>query len=204
MGFGLVYVKSATTDGKRLQIQGSRCLMVFDKQQKRVLAGNINQPVSVEIDVQSPSQSDAVNALQAVFEKNDSNQLQKYFEPSFDTAVDWRDASKSSSGVQIGTLEGRPVYFVKTGIIDPPKMVYTPDPEYPLSEKSKRNPGQSVTQIIVDENGDPALLIPSQMPAMAFDFAAFQALTRWKFKPALKDGKPVAVAINVEINFRLY
>jgi len=26
----------------------------------------------------------------------------------------------------------------------------------------------------------------------------------WRFEPALKDGKPVAVQINVEVSFRLY
>src|SRR5439155_197064 len=31
-----------------------------------------------------------------------------------------------------------------------------------------------------------------------------EAVRQWKFDPAMKDGKPVAVAINVEVDFRLY
>jgi outer membrane biosynthesis protein TonB len=27
---------------------------------------------------------------------------------------------------------------------------------------------------------------------------------RWRFEPAMKDGKPIATQINVEVNFRLY
>ena len=33
---------------------------------------------------------------------------------------------------------------------------------------------------------------------------AIEAVRQWKFEPAMKDGRPVAVQINVEVNFRLY
>jgi len=37
------------------------------------------------------------------------------------------------------------------------------------------------------------------------DEKALEAVRKYKFKPAMKDGKtPVPVMINVEINFRLY
>ena len=39
---------------------------------------------------------------------------------------------------------------------------------------------------------------------MGLDQKAIEAVKKWKFEPALKDGKPVAVQINVEVNFRLY
>jgi hypothetical protein len=39
---------------------------------------------------------------------------------------------------------------------------------------------------------------------MQLDEKAIAALRRWRFEPALKDGKPVAVQINVEVSFRLY
>ena len=39
---------------------------------------------------------------------------------------------------------------------------------------------------------------------LGLDEKAIEAVRNWKFEPALKDGKPVAVQINVEVNFRLY
>lgn len=38
---------------------------------------------------------------------------------------------------------------------------------------------------------------------MGLDEKAIEAVKRWKFKPAMKDGKPVAVAVNIQIVFRL-
>ena len=35
------------------------------------------------------------------------------------------------------------------------------------------------------------------------DRKAVEAVKKWKFKPAMKDGRPVKVMITVEVNFRL-
>jgi protein TonB len=40
---------------------------------------------------------------------------------------------------------------------------------------------------------------------MGLDEKALEAVRKYKFKPAMKDGKtPVPVMITVEVNFRLY
>ena len=39
---------------------------------------------------------------------------------------------------------------------------------------------------------------------MGLDQKAIEAVRNWKFEPAKNNGKPVAVQINVEVNFRLY
>jgi hypothetical protein len=38
---------------------------------------------------------------------------------------------------------------------------------------------------------------------MGLDEKAIEAVRRWRFKPSTKDGQPVAVMINVEVNFIL-
>jgi TonB family protein len=39
---------------------------------------------------------------------------------------------------------------------------------------------------------------------MGLDEKAIEAVRQWRFEPAKKDGQPVPVMINVEVNFRLY
>ncbi len=39
---------------------------------------------------------------------------------------------------------------------------------------------------------------------MGLDEKAAEAVKTWRFEPARKDGQPVPVQINVEVNFRLY
>ncbi len=39
---------------------------------------------------------------------------------------------------------------------------------------------------------------------LGMDESAIEAVRRWKFAPAMLNGQPVPVHINVEVNFRAY
>ena len=58
--------------------------------------------------------------------------------------------------------------------------------------------------LIVDANGAPREIKVARSLGMGLDQKAIEAVRKWKFEPAMKDGRPVAVQINVEVNFRLY
>jgi TonB family protein len=38
---------------------------------------------------------------------------------------------------------------------------------------------------------------------LGLDEKAIEAVSRWKFKPALRNGRPVRAAATIEVNFRL-
>jgi TonB family protein len=44
----------------------------------------------------------------------------------------------------------------------------------------------------------------SRSLGFGLDEKALEAVKQWRFEPAKKDGRPVAVQINIEVNFRLY
>jgi TonB family protein len=59
--------------------------------------------------------------------------------------------------------------------------------------------------LIVDAQGNPQNVHIVRTLGMGLDEKALEAVRKYKFKPAMKDGKiPVPVPITVEVNFRLY
>lgn len=57
--------------------------------------------------------------------------------------------------------------------------------------------------VAVNEKGFPEVLEVTRSLDEALDAQALAAVAQWRFRPAMKDGQPVAVLINVEVTFRL-
>ena len=90
------------------------------------------------------------------------------------------------------------------GGVSAPRALNTPDPEYSEEARKAKYQGAVVLWLIVDQNGRPRDVKVARSLGMGLDQKAIEAVRRWTFEPAQKDGKPVAVQINVEVNFRLY
>jgi periplasmic protein TonB len=64
--------------------------------------------------------------------------------------------------------------------------------------------GTCVLGLTVDEQGMVRDVHVTRSLDRRLDQNAVDAVKRWKFKPAIRDGKPVAVLTSVEVDFRLY
>jgi periplasmic protein TonB len=64
--------------------------------------------------------------------------------------------------------------------------------------------GTCVVGLTVDEQGAVRDVHITRSLDKRLDQNAIDAVRRWKFKPAVKDGKPVAVRTSVEVDYRLY
>ena len=95
-----------------------------------------------------------------------------------------------------------PVYRVRDGV-KPPRPTYSPAPECSEEARSSRVQGAVMLGIIVTSAGRPTHIRVLQSLGSGLDEKAVEAVSQWKFKPATKDGKPVAVEIAVEVNFNL-
>jgi TonB family protein len=95
------------------------------------------------------------------------------------------------------------VFRVGNGV-SPPHELYTPDPEYSEEARTAKYQGTVVLWLIVGPDGKPRDIRISRPLGKGLDQKAIEAVSRWLFEPAMKDGKPAAVMINVEVNFRLY
>jgi TonB family protein len=90
------------------------------------------------------------------------------------------------------------------GGVSAPRALSTPDPEYSEEARKAKYQGTVILWLIVDSAGQPKDIKIARSLGMGLDEKAVEAVRHWKFEPAMKDGHPVAVQINVEVNFRLY
>src|SRR5437667_162612 len=90
------------------------------------------------------------------------------------------------------------------GGVSAPKSLFAPDPEYSEEAREAKYQGTCVLYLIVGPDGKPRDIRVARSLGLGLDEKAIEAVRQWKFEPAMKDGKPVAVAINVEVDFRLY
>ncbi len=98
---------------------------------------------------------------------------------------------------------GGGVYRVGGGV-SAPRALYSPDPDYSEEARKAKYQGTVVLWVVVSPDGRPRDVKVQRSLGMGLDQKAIEAVRNWRFDPARKDGHPVAVQINVEVNFRLY
>ena len=121
----------------------------------------------------------------------------------------------SGSGGGVGSGEGPGVgpgrgggigggVFRVGGGVSAPRAISTPDPEYSEEARKAKYQGTCVLWLVVGPDGRPRDIRIARTLGLGLDEKAIEAVKNWRFEPAMKDGKPVAVQINVEVSFRLY
>ena len=90
------------------------------------------------------------------------------------------------------------------GGVTAPRVIYAPEPEFSEEARKTKYQGTAVLWLIVGTDGRPRDISILQSLGMGLDEKAIEALRHWRFEPGRKDGIPVAVQVNVEVNFHLY
>jgi TonB family protein len=84
-----------------------------------------------------------------------------------------------------------------------PRAIETHDPQYPPGARQARHQGSVLLSFVVDIDGRPKN-IQVVKSNKDFDKAAIKTLRTYKFEPGMKDGKPVPVAMKIDIEFHIY
>ena len=84
-----------------------------------------------------------------------------------------------------------------------PRPLNSPDPEYSDEARKAGLQGKCVLSLVVDSEGKPQDVKVSRSLGKGLDEKSVEAIQKWSFEPARKDGKPVAVRINVVVTFRI-
>jgi TonB family protein len=85
------------------------------------------------------------------------------------------------------------------------KVVRQLDPQFSEEARSAKYQGTINLAMVVDKTGQTRNIRIMRPIGMGLDQKAVEAVSRWQFEPALKDGEPVAMGpIQVQVDFHLY
>lgn len=79
--------------------------------------------------------------------------------------------------------------------------VRTVAPDFPNDLRNKGISGVVMVNVLIDAQGNPQDLKVTKSSNSAFEEPAVEALRKWKFKPAERDGANVALRVVIPIRF---
>jgi len=214
-----VRIESLSIKKDRLKLSGRRVLLYYDYKQKRFADVTEVMPnkgkkeyrdfvdsLKVSIEVQLPP-GELGSAVQSAVDKIFYPSEQDFIETA---SALWKpfllgetDKPRAAGQPLVGEVSSDKVVRLGKGIAAP-KAIYAPDPDFTDSARRVKYQGTNVFNVVVDKNGRVANVLVTRPLGMGLDESAAARILTWKFNPALKDGQPVAVEVNVEVSFNLY
>ena len=112
----------------------------------------------------------------------------------------------SGKGGGFGPGEGGGVgggVFRVGGGVTAPSLLFKVEPAYSEEARKAKYQGTVLLYVQVDPSGKAVNMRVLHSLGLGLDEKAMEAVKKWKFKPGVKDGKPVTVQAQIEVNFRL-
>lgn len=121
-------------------------------------------------------------------------------------AVAWASQGSAAGAPRIAVepFEHAQQDAAKAGLDRPVQVDKMPPPSYPKSAIEQRQVGVVDLRVEVDANGHPTdvQVLRATNPGV-FDAVSIAAARSWSYRPAMKNGKPVAAAIRVPITYAM-
>jgi TonB family protein len=89
------------------------------------------------------------------------------------------------------------------GEVSMPVLINKIEPEYSEEARKAKYSGTVLLSVIIDTNGNTRDIHVVRPLGLGLDVKAVEAVSKWRFRPAMKGGHPVPVQAQVEVNFRL-
>ena len=85
-----------------------------------------------------------------------------------------------------------------------PVAKFTPEPDFSEEARKAKYQGVVTLSAIIGPDGKPRNLKVVKALGMGLDQKAMEKVRTWLFEPGKRNGQPVAVAMTLEVDFRLY
>lgn len=200
---GWIKVSDVRLSDHELVLKANRVILVVGSVNHKASLVSLVSDEKLRVSADLSDSKEAEQWLTQVFESSMQDRVDKYWTPRANLAQSFDALNGMLPDGIVGILEGnRPVYVLgKKSSIKAPQAITTPDPKYPDAESLAHPSGVNVVRAVVNEQGFPEVfqLIVSEK---GLDESALIAVSKWRFHPATKDGNPVAVLLNVQMNFQ--
>lgn len=115
----------------------------------------------------------------------------------------------SGDGGGVGSGHGGPgvgpgIFHLGENGVSAPRILYQPEPEFSEEARKAKYQGVVGLNVVVGPDGRIHNAQVVHSLGMGLDEKAIEGVKLWKFDPARKDGRPVAVAVYIEVDFHLY
>ena len=84
-----------------------------------------------------------------------------------------------------------------------PQLLWKTEPEYSEEARKARHQGSVMLALEIDQDGKPRNIRVVRSLGLGLDERAVEAVSQWRFKPGLLNGRPVNSPVSVEVSFRL-
>jgi len=89
------------------------------------------------------------------------------------------------------------------GVFTAPVLLAKTEPAYSEEARKGRVQGTVILLVEIDSSGHPRDIRVRRPLGFGLEERAVEAVAHWRFRPAYRNGKPVACSAEVEVNFRL-
>ncbi|HXO42866.1 MAG TPA: energy transducer TonB, partial [Thermoanaerobaculia bacterium] len=100
-----------------------------------------------------------------------------------------------------GAVDDAPLHV--GGAVTKPEKISAPPPVYTEMARKARLQGVVIIEAIIDAQGNVINAHVLKGMPMGLDKAAVEAVNKWKFRPAMLQGKPVKVYYTLTVNFQV-
>ena len=224
-----VLCKQLTVKHRKVVIEGRRLYFLYKKRRKRLVP---YLGPKVEIDIATGKAPVTLSLLQSeiakVFVTGNENSL--LFIPDYwknyllrQAAEPPKPAKPKIVAVPLAAITGllngaakpsqptpKPLKPLPTpqkkenGKVTAPVPTHVPEPPYTGQARVAKIEGNVLLAMIVNAAGKVTRVSIVRPVGMGLDDSAAQTVKKWRFKPATRNGKPVAVKVKVEVAFKLY
>ncbi len=195
----------------RVEISGNRVVVGRDEKTQELMQYKLSKSIHIKVEVPSAlSTAETVKQLiDAVFIA-DSKELvtfvPRHWVPYFNgevvrTIKDGKTAYRFDGPTR--TANGDPIYRATKDGVQVPKPVHTPDPEYTEIGRAASFNGSGRLSAVINKAGEIDDVVVVKPIGLGLDDNAAAIVRIWRFKPATKNGDPVAVRVEVEVTFNI-